>query len=89
MNLNVCVLRNKPIAPVPDLGRSETTPNTAILHVVSNYMTESKTVGRETTSIKVRPDLWRDAKIEAIRHGKTVSELVEEAIEAWVKQRKK
>ena len=44
---------------------------------------------RETTSIKVRPDLWRDAKIEAIRHGKTVSELVEEAIEAWVKQRKK
>jgi predicted HicB family RNase H-like nuclease len=52
-------------------------------------MTESKIVERETTSIKVRPDLWRDAKIEAIRHGKTVSELVEEAIEAWVKQRKK
>lgn len=44
---------------------------------------------RETTSIKVRPDLWRDAKIEAIKHGKTVSELVEEAIEQWVKQRKK
>jgi predicted HicB family RNase H-like nuclease len=52
-------------------------------------MTESKTVERETTSIKVKPDLWRDAKIEAIKHGKTVSELVEEAIEAWVKQRKK
>ena len=52
-------------------------------------MTESKIVERETTSIKVRPDLWRDAKIQAIRHGKTVSELVEEAIEAWVKQRKK
>lgn len=52
-------------------------------------MTGAKTVERETTSIKVRPDLWRDAKIEAIRHGKTVSELVEEAIEAWVKQRKK
>jgi predicted HicB family RNase H-like nuclease len=52
-------------------------------------LTEPKTVERETTSIKVRPDLWRDAKIEAIRHGKTVSELVEEAIEAWVKQRKK
>ena len=52
-------------------------------------MTVVKTVARETTSIKVRPDLWRDAKIEAIRHGETVSELVEEAIEAWVKQRKK
>jgi len=52
-------------------------------------MTEVKIVERETTSIKVRPDLWRNAKIEAIRHGKTVSELVEEAIEAWVKQRKR
>jgi hypothetical protein len=51
-------------------------------------MTETKTIERETTSIKVRPDLWRNAKIEAIKHGKTVSELVEEAIEAWVKQRK-
>lgn len=48
-----------------------------------------ETVERETTSIKVRPDLWKDAKIEAIRRGKTLSELVEEAIEAWVKQRKK
>jgi len=44
---------------------------------------------RETTSIKIRPDLWKDAKIEAIKRGKTVSELVEEAIESWVKQRKK
>ncbi len=52
-------------------------------------MTEVKAVERETTSIKVRPDLWRNAKIEAIKHGKTVSELVEEAIEAWVKQSKK
>ena len=52
-------------------------------------MTEGKTVERETTSIKVRPDLWRDAKIEAIKHGKTVSELVEEAIEAWVRQLRK
>jgi hypothetical protein len=52
-------------------------------------MTEVKTVERETTSIKVRPDLWRNAKIEAIKHGKTVSELVEEAIEAWVRQLRK
>jgi len=52
-------------------------------------LTEVKTVERETTSIKVRPDLWRNAKIEAIKHGKTVSELVEEAIEAWVRQLRK
>jgi hypothetical protein len=68
---------------------SGTALNTAILRVVSDYMTETKTVERETTSIKVRPDLWRNAKIEAIKHGKTVSELVEEAIEAWVRQLRK
>jgi predicted HicB family RNase H-like nuclease len=49
-------------------------------------MTEAETVQREATSIKVKPDLWKDAKIEAIRHGKTVSELVEEAIEEWMKK---
>jgi predicted DNA-binding protein len=49
-------------------------------------MTETEIVQREATSIKVKPDLWKDAKIEAIRQGKTVSELVEEAIEAWIKQ---
>ena len=52
-------------------------------------MPETETVQREATSIKVKPDLWMDAKIEAIRHGKTVSELVEEAIEAWIKEHKK
>jgi predicted DNA-binding protein len=52
-------------------------------------MPEAETVQREATSIKVKPELWKDAKIEAIRHGKTVSELVEEAIEAWIKEHKK
>jgi hypothetical protein len=52
-------------------------------------MPETKSVERETTSIKVKPDIWRNAKIHAIKNGKTVSELVEEAIEAWVKQLKK
>ena len=51
--------------------------------------TEAKQVEREATSIKVKPDIWKEAKIEAIRYGKTVSELVEEAIEAWIKERKK
>jgi hypothetical protein len=41
---------------------------------------------RESTSIKIRPSVWKDAKIEAVRHDKTVSELVEEAIEDWMKK---
>jgi len=52
-------------------------------------MSETKTVEREATSIKVKPELWKEAKIEAIRQGKTVSELVEEAIETWIKEKKK
>jgi len=52
-------------------------------------MSEAKGVEREATSIKVKPELWKEAKIEAIKQGKTVSELVEEAIEKWMKERKK
>jgi len=52
-------------------------------------MSEVKTMQREATTIKIKPDLWKEAKIEAIKHDKTVSELVEEAIEAWIKERKK
>jgi hypothetical protein len=44
---------------------------------------------REATAIKIKPDLWKEAKIEAIKHDKTVSELVEEAIEEWIKAHKK
>jgi hypothetical protein len=44
---------------------------------------------REATAIKIKPDLWKEAKIEAIKHDKTVSELVEEAIEDWMKTHKK
>jgi hypothetical protein len=52
-------------------------------------MPEQETVQRETTSIKVKPDLWKEAKIEAVKHDKTVSELLEEALEAWIKDHKK
>ena len=41
---------------------------------------------REATSIKIKPDVWKEAKIEAIREGKTVSEFIEEAIEARIAQ---
>ncbi|MGA2239733.1 MAG: hypothetical protein ABSG74_11025 [Candidatus Bathyarchaeia archaeon] len=44
---------------------------------------------REATSIKIRPDLWKEAKIEAVRHDRTVSELVEEAVENWIKEHRK
>jgi hypothetical protein len=50
---------------------------------------ESETVQREATSIKIKPEIWKEAKIEAIKHEKTVSELVEEAIEAWMKEHRK
>ena len=44
--------------------------------------------GRVTTSIKVRPEVWKKAKIEAIKEDIDLSELVEKAIEAWVKDKK-
>jgi len=50
---------------------------------------ETETVKKETTSVKVRPDLWKEVKIEAIKHDKQVSELLEEALEAWLKEHKK
>ena len=52
-------------------------------------MAGRETVQREATSIKIEPNLWKEAKIEAIRHGKTVSELVEEALRELMKAKKK
>jgi len=52
-------------------------------------MPETETVKKEATSIKINPELWKEAKIEAIKHSITVSELVEGAIEAWIKEHKK
>jgi predicted DNA-binding protein len=49
-------------------------------------MSETKKEQREATSIKIKPKIWKEAKIEAIKQGKTVSKLVEEAIEAWIKE---
>jgi hypothetical protein len=41
---------------------------------------KDSTVKRESTSIKIDPELWKEAKIEAIRRETDVSELVEHAI---------
>ncbi len=35
---------------------------------------------RETTSLKIDPNLWKEAKIQAIRDDMELSELVEKAI---------
>ncbi len=35
---------------------------------------------RESTSIKMDPDLWKEAKIEAIRRDIDLSDLVESAL---------
>jgi hypothetical protein len=37
-------------------------------------------VKREPTSINVDPKLWRDAKIEAIKRGITVTDLFEQSL---------
>jgi ribosomal protein L7/L12 len=39
---------------------------------------------RESTSIKIKPSVWRGAKIEAIKEGKTLSDIMEALAEAFV-----
>ncbi len=45
---------------------------------------DQPTIKREATSIKIKPEVWKQAKIEAIRRDMELSELVEQAIEAWL-----
>ena len=45
-------------------------------------------VERVTTSIKVNPNVWKKAKIEAIKPDIELSELVELAIEEWIDDKK-
>lgn len=48
---------------------------------------ERPEVKREPTSIKIDPNLWKEAKIEAIRNDMELSELVEEAITEWLEKK--
>ena len=52
-------------------------------------MSEEKEEIREKTSIKIKPKVWKEAKKQAIDEGKTVSELMEEAILSYIKEYKK
>jgi tryptophan synthase beta subunit len=44
---------------------------------------------KEVTSVKVDPELWKEAKIESIKQGKTLSDIMEEALQNWLKEKKK
>ncbi len=50
---------------------------------------KEKNVPREKTSVKVKPEIWKEAKKQAIDEGKTVSELMEEAIDDYLKEHRK
>ncbi len=52
-------------------------------------MSETKKETRTATSIKIKPKVWQDAKIAAIKENITASELVEAAIEKYIKEREK
>ena len=50
-------------------------------------MTEKKK--QIVTSLRVNADSWKKAKIEAIRHDMTLTDLIEDAIELWIEKRGK
>lgn len=39
------------------------------------------------TSLKVDPELWKKAKMEALRYDMTLSCLVDEAIKEWIEKK--
>jgi len=41
---------------------------------------------KTATSIKIDPEVWKEAKISAIKHEKDVSQIVEEALLQWMKK---
>lgn len=38
------------------------------------------------TSLRVDPELWKEAKVQAIRSDMTLQELVEEALKKWINE---
>jgi predicted HicB family RNase H-like nuclease len=37
------------------------------------------------TSLRIDPQIWKQAKVEAIQHDITLTQLVEEAINCWIR----
>jgi predicted HicB family RNase H-like nuclease len=52
-------------------------------------VSETQKETRAKTSIKIKPQTWKEAKKAAIDEGKTVSELMEEAIDEYIKEHRK
>ena len=53
-------------------------------------MVVKTTMGREqVTSIKVDEDLWKEAKIQAIRSGITLQDVLNRALKEWLDQQRK
>jgi len=48
-------------------------------------MTEKKK--QIITSLRVNADSWKEAKIEAIKHDLTLTEVIEDALKDWVKKK--
>lgn len=41
------------------------------------------------TSLRINPDVWKDAKVAAIQNDMTLTQLVEEAINCWIQEKMK
>ena len=41
------------------------------------------------TSLRINPEIWKEAKVQAIRHDITLTQLLEEAINCWIKEKSK
>jgi post-segregation antitoxin (ccd killing protein) len=52
-------------------------------------MTPKEVKKREPTSIKIDPELWKAAKIEAVKHDMQLSELVETGLSREIDRLKK
>lgn len=41
------------------------------------------------TSLRVDPDLWKEAKVQAIKHDLTLAEVVDQAVREWIDEHQK
>lgn len=39
------------------------------------------------TSLRINPEIWKEAKVAAIQNDITLTELLEEAIHCWIKKK--
>jgi predicted HicB family RNase H-like nuclease len=41
------------------------------------------------TSLRINPEIWKEAKVAAIQNDMTLTQLVEEAINCWIREQEK